>query len=224
MPGAAGQRDITTDQETALPIFGGARASIYKRDTIKTRRTMSAYRLTPLYPDTQNVRLDSLVRSMEGKALNIIRSFADLNRGRLRLMTVALALAAAGCASGGNETSELMPSGEQSGYRWVGQGNQGNFGSAYGMCRRTLQMQSFSSMNSSFDQRTADAVTYSAPNVSVTGAASQASFPNRRSFEGCMRTQGWALAGSEAQPMPASPPAPAALPGSTPGNSTPGNP
>lgn len=156
---------------------------------------------------------------MEGKALNIIRSFADLNRGRLRLMTVALALTAAGCASGGNETSELMPSGEQSGYRWVGQGSQGNFGSAYGMCRRTLQMQSFSSLNSSFDQRTADAVTYSAPNVSVTGAASQASFPNRRSFEGCMRTQGWALAGSsEAQPMPAPPPAPAALPGSTPGN------
>ena len=149
--------------------------------------------------------------------MNITRAFAYLNRGQLRLMAVAVALAAAGCANGNNEASDLMPGGDESGYRWVGQGERGNFASAYGMCRRTLQMQNSTSLNSSFEQRTSDAVTYNTPNVTATGAASQSSLPNRRMFEGCMRSQGWVLGSVEAQP-----PSPSAQP--TPSGSSPRNP
>lgn len=132
-----------------------------------------------------------------------------LNRRGLRSLLVAMALAAAGCASDGDQASDLMPGGA-SGYRWVGQGEQGNFASAHSFCRQNARLQNFGSLGPGVEQRSVGSATYDLPDVTFTGVPSQSTYANRRSFDSCMRSQGWATAEPGAQPLPptASPPKP----------------
>lgn len=128
---------------------------------------------------------------------------------RMRPLLLVFALAAAGCSSAGNEAADLMPGGE-SGYRWIGQGEKGNFASSYGFCRQNIEYQNFGGPNSSIERPGGGTVIFNTPSPGISGYPATAGYANRRSFDSCMRSQGWASADQAAPASPAPSPAPPA--------------
>ncbi|NJO55056.1 MAG: hypothetical protein HC834_00440 [Rhodospirillales bacterium] len=135
------------------------------------------------------------------------------NRRMMRWLVLLAAGLAAACASVDQPGDDLMAGG-QGAYRWVGSGEPANFATSFDFCQQTLRYQTFGS-RPSYDQRGAGSVTFNSPRVNYTGFPAAPTVPDRRSFDGCMRSQGWATAESAPSPDtdPSAPPPIQPLPG-----------
>jgi hypothetical protein len=116
------------------------------------------------------------------------------------LLTVVAATACAQRESGGDSGDRSLMSTENSGFRWVGEGDPSNFASASGFCRRTVQAESFTTLPTQ-NQRSASTMVGDTPNVAITGVGQRDGFIARRSFVSCMRSQGWAETGEAPEPI-----------------------
>jgi hypothetical protein len=128
----------------------------------------------------------------------------------------AAALVVAGCTHGGGDAASLQPGGE-SGYRWVGQGEKQDFAASYSFCRENQQLQQFGSLSPGGQSTGAGSSTYNLPDTNFVSAPQRGGYATRRSFDSCMRSQGWAIAEPATQPIqPQQPLPPASAPGPTP--------
>lgn len=140
---------------------------------------------------------------------------------RRKAMTAAAVLAVVGllgCAQD-DQWSEAVP--DNQGYRWVGEGEPGNFGSAYSFCQSTqreanlgARLQGTGGLSSGTSGAGITTGARGGP-LTVPGLVSgQQTFnpsvntvADRRQFQGCMESQGWALQEAASTPAAASPPA-----------------
>lgn len=113
----------------------------------------------------------------------------------LAWVAVIMAIAVGGCSQFGSEAWKEAPP-ENQGYRWVGQGEPVNFGSAYSFCRQTLRTQT-----ESVRMEGGGGVITSQPGGETTipgyyqtMRSTRSDIVDRRQFQGCMEAQGWALA------------------------------
>jgi hypothetical protein len=116
-------------------------------------------------------------------------------RNALALTTVLAIVAAGGCAEfGKDEWAEASP--ESQGYRWVGQGEPANFGSAYSFCRRTLRAQTEGARLEGgagiLTTQPGGPTTIPGRFTSIQGGRNEVA--DRRQLQGCMEAQGWELA------------------------------
>jgi hypothetical protein len=119
-----------------------------------------------------------------------------------------------GCSQFGSEAwKEATP--ESQGYRWVGQGEPVNFGSAYSFCQQTLRAQTEGARL----QGGAGILTSqpggetTIPGYYQTMQSTRGDIVDRRQFQGCMEAQGWESA--ETKPaIPSGPPTSPARPAS----------
>lgn len=138
-------------------------------------------------------------------------------RPMVRLACVAAAVAAltAGCASQG--AGDRTAQDASYGYRWVGAGEPGDFATAAGFCRQTLQAENFGALPT-WDQRGSNMVSYNMPDTGIAGASYRPGYAQRRDFDGCMKSQGWegtvippgAAPGAKPAPSSSPPPQPVA--------------
>ena len=128
---------------------------------------------------------------------------------RCKAITAAAVLAGAGllgCQDG--QWSDSVP--ENQGYRWVGEGEPGNYGSAYTFCQSTLR-----EANAGARLEGGGGIATSVPGGPSTIPGydrtqqvynpNLSSVTNRRQFQGCMASQGWAVP-EQASAPPVSPP------------------
>lgn len=130
-----------------------------------------------------------------------------MRRKGLAWAAMLVIVGASGCAGwGGEEWSEVSP--DSQGYRWVGQGQPANFGSAYTFCRRTLRLQTEGVRTEGgsgiLTTQPGGPALIPGRNQTMQGGGNE--FTNRRQFEGCMEAQGWALS-DMTQTAPSSAPA-----------------
>lgn len=119
---------------------------------------------------------------------------------------VIMAIAVGGCSELGSEAWKQAPP-ESQGYRWVGEGEPANFGSAYSFCRQTLRAQTESvRMQGGGGVMTNQAGGETTiPGYYQTMQSTRTDIVDRRQFQGCMEAQGWALAETR-PPVPAGAP------------------
>lgn len=140
----------------------------------------------------------------------------------MRAKRAALAFAAflavsgsIGCA-GQQEEDWTQASPESQGYRWVGSGERGNFGSAYSFCRSTLgaetEGQRLQGGAGAVGALPGSPTTVPGYERSAQGRSGRADYSSRRQFWGCMESQGWAVAEPQPAMQPAPQPAPAPQP------------
>ncbi len=115
----------------------------------------------------------------------------------------------AGCSSD-DDWSQASP--ENQGYHWVGSGEPGNFGSAYGFCRSTLGSDT---EGQRLQESAGPVITKPGGPTTIPGyernmQSTGSNVANRRQFSGCMESQGWAVnppaAATTAPPPPPPPP------------------
>lgn len=109
----------------------------------------------------------------------------------------------AGCSSSNNDNWS-KPSSENQGYQWRGQGDPGNFGSAYGLCRSALGEATLGQRleGGSSPVSNAPGAPLGIPNYDRNTQSSRGYAGNRRQFNDCMASQGWVAAEPEPQPEP----------------------
>jgi hypothetical protein len=105
----------------------------------------------------------------------------------------------AGC-SGSDDWEK--PGSENQGYQWRGEGEPGNFGSAYGFCRSTLGQET---LGQRLEGGAGLATGIPGGPVTIPGyerntQATRTYAANRRQFTDCMASQGWVTA--EPEPTP----------------------
>jgi hypothetical protein len=145
-------------------------------------------------------------------------------RKTLALTALLAIVAVAGCSSvGEDEWAEASP--ENRGYRWVGEGEPANFGSAYAFCRSTLRAENegerLQGGAGTFGLATGGGPA-TIPGYYQSTQGPRSYQPDNRQFRGCMQAQGWELT-EAAQPAPSAPavpqqqqPAPSVQPAPTP--------
>lgn len=136
--------------------------------------------------------------------MRIRGNVARFDRGVTRGLLIAVALVAAGCSSSSRQAAELMPGGESS-YTWVGQGERGDFAASTTFCRRNQQLQGFGGLDTG-QRVSSGSSTYGMPDVNYVGSVNGPAYGGQRSFDSCMRSQGWAPIEPGAQPAPGQPP------------------
>lgn len=122
-----------------------------------------------------------------------------------RVLTLLMVLVAiASCSGAGNEQSQTAAP-ENQGYRWVGEGEPGNFGSAYAFCRSTLREEN---AGARLQGGAGAMATPPGGPTTIPGHYESAQPPTyrtdvgeKREFQGCMEAQGWELAGTK-KPTP----------------------
>src|SRR5512144_753705 len=134
-------------------------------------------------------------------------SLVMTKQGKTLAMTALLAIAVAGCT---NEEEWAKASPENLGYRWVGEGEPGNFGSAYAFCRSTQRVESEGA------RLQGGAGTFSIasgggpatiPGYTRSTQGPRGDLTDDRQLRGCMQAQGWELT-EAAQPAPPAPAVP----------------
>lgn len=148
--------------------------------------------------------------------MRINEHIVRFDRRELRGLLLTAALVAAGCTSGGSEMADLQPGGE-AGYRWVGQGEKQDFAASYSFCRQNQQLQGFGSLSPGGQSASAGSSTFNLPDTNFVSAPQRGTYPNRRAFDSCLRSQGWAVVEPATQPIqPQQPIPPTAAPGAAP--------
>lgn len=115
-------------------------------------------------------------------------------------LAVALTLVLlTGCSSSDDWSK---PSSENQGYQWRGEGDPGNFGSAYGFCRSALGEETLGQRLEGGGGPATNAPGGPAviPGYARNTQSSPTYTANRRQFTDCMASQGWVAA--EPQPKP----------------------
>lgn len=114
-----------------------------------------------------------------------------LRRGCAVVLTILAAASLLGCA-GDEEWAQANP--ENQGYRWVGEGEPANFGSAYSFCQRTtrLETQNERLLGGSGVINTVPGGPTTVPGFERTTPVGRDDFASRRQFSQCMESQGWA--------------------------------
>jgi hypothetical protein len=123
--------------------------------------------------------------------------------------TLAVLLVTAGCQA---LDPRAEATAETYGYRWIGQGEPASFGTANSFCRQTVQAENFSALPT-WDMRGSSMVSYTTPDTGIAGPSYRGGYAQRREFDSCMRSQGWAPAAMmPAGRQPATIPEPSAAP------------
>jgi hypothetical protein len=148
---------------------------------------------------------------VEGTAMQVAAAGGrEAMRGRgtaLAVASLVVIFAATGCGTDG-DWSEATP--ESQGYRWVGSGEPGNFGSAYSFCRSTLGVET---QGQRLQGGTGPVITTpggpnTIPGYDRSEQSTRSDFSSQRQFRGCMESQGWALSAPAPQPNPQPAPPP----------------
>lgn len=122
------------------------------------------------------------------------------NRALGLAAVVTLALLA-GCSGDTDEWSKASP--ENQGYQWKGQGDPGNFGSAYGFCRSTVGEET---VGQRLEGGSGPLSTIPGGPTVIPGyqrgaqTSSRSSVSNQRQFSDCMASQGWVSTAPEPTP------------------------
>ena len=119
----------------------------------------------------------------------------------IAVMSLVAIFALAGC---GSNDSWPEAASDREGYRWVGSGEPGNFGSAYGFCRSTLgaETEGRQLQGSGGPVITTPGGPNTIPGYERSSQSIRSDVGNQRQFRGCMASQGWATADT-APPPPA---------------------
>ena len=117
--------------------------------------------------------------------------------GLAAVVTLALL---AGCTGADEDWSKANP--ENQGYQWRGQGEPGNFGSAYSFCRSTVGDETVGQRleGGSGPLTTMPGGPTVIPGYQRGAQTARASTPTRRQFADCMASQGWVS--TEPEPTP----------------------
>ena len=123
--------------------------------------------------------------------------------GLAAIISVALL---AGCTGTSEDWSKANP--ENQGYQWRGQGDPGNFGSAYSFCRSTLGEETVGQRleGGSGPLSTMPGGPTVIPGYQRGAQPARSSTGNQRQFSDCMASQGWER--TEPEPAPAPKPSP----------------
>ena len=105
------------------------------------------------------------------------------------------AASGSGCSNGDWDQAALPNQAQGQGYRWVGDGDEGNFGSAYSFCRNTLgdETQGQRLQGGAGAMTTLPGGPTTIPGYSPSTQSTRSSVSNQRQFTSCMESQGWAL-------------------------------
>jgi hypothetical protein len=130
----------------------------------------------------------------------------------LTLTALLTIVAVAGCSSAAEEEWK-QASPENQGYRWVGEGEPGNFGGAYAFCRSTQRAESEGARlqgGAGVSSMATGGGPTTIPGYYRSVQGPRADLPDDRQLRGCMQAQGWELTetAQPAQPAPAEQPPP----------------
>jgi hypothetical protein len=117
--------------------------------------------------------------------------------GQRTALALAALLAITGSTGCAGQDDKWQAPPESQGYRWIGTGEQGNFGSAYNFCRSTLRADTESErlQGGAGVINTIPGGPTTIPGYSrSTQGGARTDYSNRRQFWGCMESQGWAAA------------------------------
>jgi hypothetical protein len=133
------------------------------------------------------------------------------DRRNAQVLAVLMMLVATTSCSGTSkgQLGEAAP--ENQGYRWAGEGEPGNFGSAYAFCRSTLREETTGARlqggMGTMGTPPGGPTTIPGYTQGAQPSTYRSDISQKREFQGCMQAQGWELAGTT-KPTPSMQPAP----------------